>query len=55
MAVEKGDALGDILEAAFGREGPVLVDCPVDSTENRELDRDLAREIRHLVEKKELP
>ena len=42
-------SLADVLERAFeeaeARPGPVLVDCPVDYAENRELGRDLVAEV----------
>jgi acetolactate synthase-1/2/3 large subunit len=44
LRVDKGDGLGPALEAAFERAAattrPVLVDCPVDYAENRDLSQD---------------
>lgn len=42
--------LSEVLEDAFRSEGPVLVDCPVDYSENAKLEEDLSLELGHLME-----
>ena len=48
IRVEKGDRLGAVLEAAFAKGGPVLVECAIDYSENKKLGRDLYREVAQL-------
>jgi acetolactate synthase-1/2/3 large subunit len=50
LRLSEGREVGEVLQEAFSRQGPVLVDCPIDYSENTELDMDLTREVRHLVE-----
>lgn len=57
LRVDEGDRLRDVLEDAFstardtGR--PALVDCPVDYSENRELSKDLYKDVEEICKKKE--
>jgi acetolactate synthase-1/2/3 large subunit len=53
MRVGEGDRLRDVLRRAFEKEGPVLVDCPIDYTDNRELREDLSATMRHHFERGE--
>lgn len=46
LRVEAGDQLGEKLRQAESLGGVVLVDCPIDYSENRELSRDLVEEAR---------
>ena len=43
MKVEQGDNLQDILEQAFAADKPVVIDCPVDYSENIKLTERLGR------------
>lgn len=49
MRLTEGDRLTDILQEALAQKGPVLVDCPIDYSENAKLGEDLTSEI-HPVE-----
>ena len=49
MRLTEGDRLTDVLQEALAQKGPVLVDCPIDYSENAKLGEDLTSEI-HLVE-----
>ncbi|HET6514066.1 MAG TPA: acetolactate synthase large subunit [Thermodesulfovibrionales bacterium] len=46
MRVNKGDGLSEILEQAFSRKRPVLIECPIDYSGNYET---FSRELEHLV------
>ena len=46
LRVEASDQLGDLLREAEAMGGVVLIDCPIDYSENRELRRDLVEEAR---------
>jgi acetolactate synthase-1/2/3 large subunit len=50
LRVERGTPISETLEDAFSRSGPVLVDCPIDYSENEKLSDDLAAQVRQLVE-----
>jgi acetolactate synthase-1/2/3 large subunit len=43
------EGLGELLRRAFALGGPVLIDCPVDYSENARLSQDLYQEVKHLV------
>lgn len=53
MRVGRGDSLVEILRAAFdraaGTKRPVLVDCPVDYSQNESLTRDLRKDLGHVL------
>ncbi len=53
MRVGESDSLPDVLREAFetatARGLPVLVDCPVDYSENAKLERDLHAEVSHIL------
>jgi hypothetical protein len=53
MRVGRGDSLVEILRAAFDRAagagGPVLVDCPVDYSQNERLTSDLREDLGHIL------
>jgi len=53
LRVEPGQRIKDVLETAFQHGGPVLVDCPIDYSENRKLSSDLFGEVKHLLSEKE--
>jgi acetolactate synthase-1/2/3 large subunit len=49
LRVEKGQSLADVLREAFRKNGPVIVDCPVDYSVNDKLNEDLQQELCHLI------
>jgi acetolactate synthase I/II/III large subunit len=49
LRVGPEDALVDVLRDAFTRSGPVLVECPIDYSENERLSADLYKEVAHLI------
>ncbi|GJM20649.1 MAG: acetolactate synthase large subunit [Planctomycetota bacterium] len=52
LRVGEPDSLADTLRAAYAHGGVVLVDCPVDNTENDRLATDLAADVRRQMEQK---
>lgn len=53
LRVGPEDALADVLREAFAQSGPVLVECPIDYSENQRLSADLFKEVAHLVPEQE--
>jgi acetolactate synthase-1/2/3 large subunit len=53
LRVEAGDQLGTRLREAEEIRGVVLIDCPIDYSENRELSRDLVEEARPRLQQME--
>ncbi len=51
LRVEGGDQLTELLQEALRLKGPVLVDCPIDYSENAKLNEDVTLEVLELVEK----
>ena len=52
LRVGPDDRLSDVLEAAFRAGGPVLVECPIDYSENAKLSADLFGQVEHLLDGK---
>jgi len=50
LRLDEGDSLAEVLRQAFELRGVVLVECPVDDTENDRLARDLAADVRAELE-----
>lgn len=53
IRVGEGDRLADVLNDAFSRRGPVVVDCPIDYSENAKLSTDLYGEVEDLLHRED--
>ncbi|MHC4606087.1 MAG: acetolactate synthase large subunit [Planctomycetota bacterium] len=49
LRMEKAGTLAKVLKEAFEQKGPVVVECPIDYSENEKLSGDLYKELMHLV------
>ena len=55
LRVGPQDALTEVLDRAFAAGGPVLIECPIDYSENERLNADLYKEVAHLIPEQEEP